>query len=146
MFRSIRRFPLMGLALIGFGFLLATTLAGSGASALGSVVGFAFFLPFLILKMLFVFFLFGMFFRFAGGGWGGGRGAGGGWGRHRRHHRTEPSDDGTIWRYRGRPMRPASSTTNPESAEWEEHLRQARREVDDLDAPYSDVDLKDRDR
>lgn len=145
MFRSIRRFPLLGLAVFGLGFLLATALAGSATSTLGSAVGFAFFLPFLILKVMFMFFLFGMLLRFAGRGWGGGwsRGA---WsqGGPRQGHGGRPgrhgSDDETQWRYRGRPMRPTPPAPSPEQAEWKEHLRQARREVDDLDAPYDDVD------
>lgn len=140
MLRSIRRFPLMGLALFGLGFLLAGALTGSATSTLGSAVGFAFFLPFLILKVMFMFFLFGMLLRFAGRGWGGGWSRRGPWPGHDGRRSRHSSGDETLWRYRGRPMRPTPPAPSQEQAEWQEHLRQARSEVDDLDAPYHDVD------
>lgn len=135
MVRSIRRFPLMGLALFGLGFFLASALAGSVAGALGSAIGLALFLPLLLLKMVFMLFIFGAILRFFGGDWG------------RRHSYREnrrrswdraPRHDQTEWRYRGRPIRPTPPARGADDDEWQEHLRQARREVDDLDAPYNE--------
>lgn len=136
MVRSIRRFPLMGLALFGLGFFLATALAGSVAGTIGSAIGFALFLPFLLLKMLLMFFLFGALLRFMGRGWG--RYPYGG-GHHHRGRDRGREDDRTEWRYRGRPIRPTPPARGQDDLEWEEHLRQARREVDDLDAPYKEA-------
>jgi len=131
----VRRFPLRGLALIALGFLLASALSGGGA-AVGAATGFLLFLPLLALKLLFLFFLFGAVLSFAGGGWGRGpwhhrRPYGG-----RRRGYGRGGDDGARWWYKGQPMSPSAPARNPEEQEWEETLRQARREVDDLDAPY----------
>ncbi|MEL7157021.1 MAG: hypothetical protein AAFN30_10520 [Actinomycetota bacterium] len=142
------RFPFRGLALIGLGVLLAMMIGGAGSA--GGVVAGLLILPFLAMKLLFVFLLLGLVLRFVGPGGHRHRsrwvGHGGGWdGRRRRHGGRSSSDDGSVWRYQGRPMRPDPSPPAPgnEGSEWEESLRQARREVDDLDAPYraADVDL-----
>lgn len=122
MFRSRNhRFPIMGLALFAGGFWMASILIRSGGAAAGAgAAGFVLLLPFLLLKLLFVFLLFGGLMRWASGGWGD-RGRAG-WGGPGRYDRIVP--------------------TPPPSAaeqEWEENLRAARREVEDL---FPDPDPK----
>lgn len=139
---SIPHFPFKGLALVGLGVLLATVIGGAGT--VGAVAAGLLFLPLLFLKFLFVFFMIGLFLRLAGHGHGGGHGP---WRRNRHQHgrdtrgrrswSSETGPDEAVWRYRGRPMSgPMPPAPSAEQAEWEESLRQARREVDDLDAPY----------
>ena len=136
MFRSARRFPFYGLILFGLGFFVASALAGSGA---GSVVGFGLsllFLPILLFKLFLLFFLFSAAMRFFAGRHRGGKGGE----RHGWHHHGAWREQ-AQWRYRGGPYPPAPSTSS-EEREWDEHMRQARREVDDLDTPYADTDGK----
>ena len=140
MFRTHRRSPIKGLLLIGLGFLAALAVTGGAAGSIASAV---LFVPLLILKMLFFFFLISMVFKLMAPRFTPFRFAG--------HGMRAPSGDDIHWRYRGRPMpgpaapRPASSwastsapswASSPERTEWEESLRAARAEVDDLDAPY----------
>ena len=144
MFAYGPRFPLKGLALVAIGFLLANAISGGGS---GAFLAGLLFVPLLILKMMFIIFLVSTVFRFAAGGHHHrdhyhryqGRG------RHGRrshrgpwadHHQRTGSDDGAQWWYKGRSMQPSSEPVDPERLEWEEHLREARREVDDLDGPY----------
>lgn len=125
MFRSrSRRFPFMGLALFAGGFWIASVLVGSGGAAAGAgAAGFALFLPFLLFKLLLVFLVLGGLMRWASGGRGWGPGGRGGSGRYDRIVPTPP---------------PSAA-----EREWEENLRAARREVDDLfpdPDPYADDD------
>lgn len=147
MFGSAPRFPFRGLLLIGLGFLLASMLGGAAGTA-GSIAAAILFIPLLILKVLFFLFLFSLFFRMAGAFAGGGRGPGGdrgpwgpgrphGPGGRRTHHGRRTTADPGHWSYKGRPMTdPTPPAPSQEDAEWEESLRQARREVDDIDAPF----------
>ncbi|MGI9611411.1 MAG: hypothetical protein ACR2QO_00765 [Acidimicrobiales bacterium] len=155
MFGFRRFFPLRAILLVALGFLLASAFAGGA----GSAFAFAGFLVFGVIKLLFMLFLFGMLFRVIGGSfgprgpWGGPmRDRGRGWDglRHRHRHGRSTADsgrdragsDGSMWWYKGEPIDPPSATdgpADPEQQEWEEHLRQARKEVDDLDTPYRDA-------
>jgi hypothetical protein len=129
MFRSVRRFPFGGLALVALGFFLASLLGG-GAAAGGLGIGLLF-LPFLLLKMFFIFLLFGAFFRFVGMGshWRGGSGwRPGPW--HERGHGVHRSEEFYPWE-RTQQDREADA----DRRQWEQSLREARAEVDDLDAP-----------
>ncbi|MEM9612087.1 MAG: hypothetical protein AAGA59_04100 [Actinomycetota bacterium] len=161
MFGSAPRFPFRGLLLIGLGFLLASMIGGG--ATVGGVVSAVLFLPLLILKVMFFLVLFSLFFRLVGAFAGGGgrhRGHYGPWGHRRRgdgesddrgdrwaghghrgrrggQRRDGASTDPGYWSYRGRPMPgPTPPAPSRDDTEWEESLRQARREVDDLDAPY----------
>lgn len=161
-----RRSPFGALLLVGLGFFLASAVAGSAASAVTGVLGFAFniFIFFLLIKFLFFgLAMFGMGRR----GWG----RGGPWahrgrwnhdrgpGRRPRWDRDDnggrdrgqpgappwsaPSDrdDGAEWRYKGRPFRPTPPRpTSANDTEWEQYLADARREVDDIDAPYNKLE------
>ncbi|MEM7340310.1 MAG: hypothetical protein AAF467_16755 [Actinomycetota bacterium] len=165
-----RRSPFGALLLVGLGFFLATVVAGSAVSAVAGVLGFLFnvLIFFLVIKLLF--FGFAMFGwgrrgRRGRGPWGRhrgwhhgerwsperGRGRRGEWYGADDHERGRPGsppwsaprdrDDGAEWRYKGRPFRPTpprpASSNDPE---WEQHLEDARREVDDIDAPYNKLE------
>ncbi len=145
MIGTVRRFPFFGLILFGLGFLAASALAGTASS----MIGFALFLPVLLFKVFLFVVFFSLLFRFLGRGRGPGWDRGPGWGRGGPWTRgsvgdSQPHDwrcrmgrEEAQWRNKGRPYQPAPPPS-AEDGEWEEHLRQARREVDDLDAPYND--------
>ncbi|MCP3992354.1 MAG: hypothetical protein GY724_25005 [Actinomycetia bacterium] len=142
MIGTVRRFPFFGLILFGLGFFVASALAGTASS----IIGLALYLPFLLLKVFLVVLVFSVFLRFLGRG----RGRGQGWCGPRWGDSVEESRpygwhhamrrEGAQWRNKGRPYQPPAPhpPRSAEEGEWEEHLRQARREVDDLDAPYND--------
>lgn len=115
--RRHRRFP-YGIVMFLGGFLIAALLFGSGGAAAGSagVLGAVVLLPLLLLKLAFFLFLFGVLMRFVFAGkmgryYGHPGYHGHGFGRQDRAGRTEEGE--------------------PDS-EWQDLLRQARQEVEDL--------------
>ena len=100
-----RRFPILGWLLVGW--LMLTILSGVGSSALGAV-GLLLILPILLFKMMFFFFVFGAIMGKIGPG---------------RHHYRRHIDRG------GRREQMTTVRTDPE---WEENLREARTELDEL--------------
>ena len=100
-----RRFPILGLLLVGW--LMLTILGGVGSSALGAV-GLLLFLPILLFKMMFFFFIFGAIM--------------GKFGPGRRH----------FGRHIDRGGRREQMTTVRTDPEWEQNLHEARTELDEL--------------
>ena len=112
MFRyAFRRFPLRVFGLMALAFVLINILGGLLGTVLTAGLGLAFFLPIFLFKILFVFMLFRFMMAFVGG-YGPGRPCG-----HRRTMGREPK---------------TQAEPTKEEAEWREHVRRARRELDDL--------------
>ncbi len=159
MFRPPRQL-LRPLALVALGFLLAAMITGNGGGVIGAILFLPFLILKMLFFFLLIGFLMKVAFGgrgpwsrgprrspWRGGPWGprgwahGPRGrwddrderSGDRWG-------TEPPrrDDGSRWWYRDQPMsapRPPAPrpSTEPEQRDWEESLRRARAEVDDID-------------
>jgi len=103
-----RRFPILGIVLIGWLFLSLAQSASGGVIA--GLVGLAL-LPFLLFKMMFFMFMMTMIFGFLG------RGARHHYGRHPHWNRRRQTTE---------------VNAKPRDPEWEKNVRDARSELDQL--------------